>query len=94
MSNKFHQIKLKKMQNIAYQVESYDDIHQGSQLPAAEYAALNGMICLSGEDGLPNICLMGVQGIPPVLEFRSAITGILYLLQPRPFIGARPDPRR
>jgi len=83
------------MQNFAYQIESYDDIHQGTQLHAAEYAAQNGLVCMGGEeDNLPNLCAIGVQSTPPPLVFINALTSIPYEVLPVEFIGARPDPRR
>ena len=81
--------------NFAYQINSYDDRHQGTQLPAAEYAALNGLICLSDElENKPNLCAMGVQQSPPPLQFVDALTLVFYNVEPVEFVGTRPDPRR
>lgn len=81
--------------NFAYQINSYDDRHQGTQLPAAEYAAANGLVCLSDElENLPNLCAMDVQQAPPALQFVDALTLVFYNVDPVEFVGTRPDPRR
>lgn len=81
--------------NFAYQIESYDDKHQGTQVSAAEYAALAGLACMDGEvDNLPNLCAMNVGQAPPALTFVNALTSVPYELQPLEFVGTRPDPRR
>lgn len=94
--NKFHQLKLKKKaMNFAYQVRSYSDKEQSTQLSAAEYASMQGLVCINGEvDDLPNVCVLNAQIMPPILVFVDAITNDTYECEPLEFVGARPDPRR
>lgn len=79
----------RNIMNYAHQVHNYADIEQSTQLDATAYAAANGLLCINGDDNLPNICQIGGSQ-PAPLQFRDANTMQLYWTVVAPYVGTRP----
>lgn len=89
LTGKSGKILNNKTMNYAHQVNNYADIEQTTQDSATVYAQNNGLSCIDGEDGLPNICQIGGSQ-PAPLQFRDANTMQLYWTVVAPYVGTRP----